>query len=111
MITSALEEFAFSLPQSQDLGRVRRPKDALVVAGGDQLNPDEGQRIPSRELWFANSLRSGTGLMKNMEWKRLCEIPDKPKFRHGVAAMAGRLYVVGGCYFYTKGDVMKSAYR
>lgn len=108
---SALKEFGFSLPKTQDQCRVRHPKDALVLVGGDQLNSDVGQRTPSRELWFANSLRSGTGLVKGMEWRTLGEMPDKPKFRHGVAAMVGRLYVVGGCYFYTKDDTMKSAYR
>uniref|UniRef100_A0AAQ5WW11 BTB domain-containing protein n=1 Tax=Amphiprion ocellaris TaxID=80972 RepID=A0AAQ5WW11_AMPOC len=108
---SALKEFGFSLPKSQDYCRVRRPKDVVVLVGGDQLNPDMGRRIPSRELWFANSLRSGTGLVKEIEWRRLGEIPDKPKFRHGVAVMEGMLYVVGGCYFYAKDDMMKSAYR
>ncbi|XP_041635882.1 kelch-like protein 33 isoform X2 [Cheilinus undulatus] len=107
---SALKEFGFSLPKGQDQCRVRHPKDALVLVGGDQLHPDMGQRLPSRELWFANSLRSGTGLVKEMEWKKLGEIPDKSKFRHGVAAMLGKLYVVGGCYYYTKDDMMKSAY-
>ncbi|KAF1380773.1 hypothetical protein PFLUV_G00167460 [Perca fluviatilis] len=110
LYSSALKEFVFSLPNTQDQCRVRHPKDALILVGGDQLNPDVGLRIPSKELWFANSLRSGTGLMKEMEWRRLGEMPDKPKFRHGVAAMMGRLYVVGGCYFYAKDDVMKSTY-
>lgn len=108
---SALKEFGFSLPKSEDHCRIRRPKDAVVLVGGDQLNPDVGQRIPSRDVWFANSLRSGTGLVKEIEWRRLGEIPDRPKFRHGVAVMDGRLYVVGGCYFYAKDDIMKSAYR
>lgn len=108
---TALKEFGFTFPTSQDEYRVRRPKDALVLVGGDQLNPDAGQRIASREVWFANSLRSGTGLVKDVEWRRLGEMPDKPKFRHGVAAMMGTLYVAGGCYFYTKNDIMKSAYR
>ncbi|XP_068581682.1 kelch-like protein 33 [Cebidichthys violaceus] len=107
---SAFKEFGFSLPETQDQCRVRHPKDALVVVGGDQLNPDVGQRIPSRELWFANSLRSGIGLLKKIEWRRLGEMPDKPKFRHGVAAMVGKLYVFGGCYYYCKDDMMKSAY-
>ena len=111
MYGSALKEFGFSLPKSQDQCRVRRPKDALILVGGDQLNQDMGQRIPSRELWFANSLRSGTGLVKEIEWRRLGEIPDKPKFRHGVATMGGRLYVAGGCYFYAKSDTLKSTYR
>lgn len=108
---SALKEFGFSLPTTQDQCRVRRPKDALILIGGDQLSQDVGQRIPSRELWFANSLRSGTGLVKEIEWRKLGEMPDNPKFRHGAAVMEGRLYVVGGCYFYAKDDMMKSAYR
>lgn len=108
---SALKEFGFNLQEGLDQCRVRCPKDALVVVGGDQLNPDAGQRLASKKLWFANSLRSGTGLVKQMEWRWLGEMPDEPKFRHGVAAMMGKLYVVGGCYFYTKDDIMKSSYR
>lgn len=107
----ALKEFGFSLSETQDQGRVRRPKETLVVVGGDQLNPDVGQRLPSRNLWFANSLRSSTGLVKAIEWRRLSEMPDRPKFRHGIAAMVGKLYVFGGCYSYCKDDMMKSAYR
>lgn len=104
---SALKEFGFQ----NKTHRVRHPKDVLVVVGGDWLSPDRGHCVASRDMWFANSLRSCTGLMKEMEWKRLGEMPDKPRFRHGVATMMGRLYVVGGCYFYTKDDIMKSAYR
>ncbi|KAK7910392.1 hypothetical protein WMY93_015076 [Mugilogobius chulae] len=106
---SALKEFG-----NQDAEvkcRVRNPKEVLVLVGGDQLNPDMGQRIASRQVWFANCLRSGTGLVKDMEWRKLGEIPDQPKFRHGVASLEGELYVIGGCYFYTKEDIMKSAYR
>ncbi|KAK6291876.1 hypothetical protein J4Q44_G00376610 [Coregonus suidteri] len=108
---SALKEFGFSLPETQDQWRVRRPKDALVLIGGDQLDPDLGKRLPSRQLWFANSLRSGTGLVKAMDWRFLGEIPEKPRFRHGVGVMDGRLYVIGGCEFYAKTDTLKSAYR
>lgn len=111
LYSSALKEFGFSLSGAQGQCRVRCPKDALILVGGDQLNPDVGQRLPSRELWFAHSLRSGTGLVKTIEWRRLGEIPDTPKFRHGIATLGGRLYVVGGCYFYTKKDMMKSTYR
>lgn len=111
LYSSALKEFGFSLPKTQDQCRVRHPKDALVLVGGDRLDQDTGQRVASRELWFANALRSGTGLVKEIEWRRLGEMPDRPKFRHGVAALAGRLYVIGGCHFYTKHDIMKSAYR
>lgn len=104
---SALKEFGFQ----NKTHRVRRPKDVLLLVGGDRMSPDRGSCVASREVWFANSLRSCTGLMKEMEWKRLSEMPDRPRFRHGVATVAGRLYVVGGCYFYTKDDILKSAYR
>lgn len=104
---SALKEFGFQ----NKTHRVRHPKDVLLVVGGDRMSPDGGSCVASRDVWFANSLRSCTGLMKEVEWKRLGEMPDRPRFRHGVATLAGRLYVVGGCYFYTKDDIMKSAYR
>lgn len=107
---SALKEFGFSLPKSGDYCRIRHPKDVLCVVGGDRLDPDVGKRIPSQDIWFANSLRNGTGLVKEIEWRRLDAIPDEPKFRHGVAIMDGRLFVAGGCYFYAKDDTMKSAY-
>uniref|UniRef100_A0A096LRQ1 Si:ch211-63p21.8 n=1 Tax=Poecilia formosa TaxID=48698 RepID=A0A096LRQ1_POEFO len=90
---SALKEFGFSLPKSDEYCRIRRPKDVLCVVGGDQLDPDVGKRIPSQDIWFANSLRNGTGLV------------------HGVAVMNGRLFVAGGCYFYAKNNIMTSAYR
>ncbi|CAL9694881.1 unnamed protein product [Knipowitschia caucasica] len=109
LYSSAFKEFGNL--DTETKCRVRKPKNALVIVGGDQLYPDMGQRIPSREVWFANCLRSGTGLVKNIEWRKLGEIPDQPKFRHGVAVLEGGLYVIGGCYFYTKDDIMKSAYR
>lgn len=111
LYSTALQEFAFNMPQTQTMFRVRHPKNVLILVGGDRLNPDTGQHTASREVWFANSLRSGTGLVKEVEWRRLSEIPEKPKFRHGIATLKGLLYVVGGCYFYTKNDIMKSAYR
>jgi len=107
---SALAEFGADLPQTRR--RVRRPKDALVLVGGDRLNWDAGaERAPSRELWFANALHSGTGLVKTVEWRRLGELPDGPRFRHAVGVVRGRLHVVGGCDFYAPNDTMKSTYR
>lgn len=104
---SALKEFGFQ----NKAHRVRRPKDVLLLVGGDRMSPEGGGCAASRDVWFANALHSCTGLMKEMEWRRLGQMPDRPRFRHGVAAAAGRLYVVGGCFFYTKDDIMKSAYR
>ncbi|KAG1937888.1 kelch-like protein 33 [Pimephales promelas] len=107
---SALEEFGIGISDRAQ-PRVRHPKDALVLVGGDQLNPDMDQRLPSRQLWFVNSLRSGIGLVKEIEWRMLGEMPDRARFRHGVGVHDGQLYVAGGCHFYTKYDVMKSVYR
>lgn len=111
LYASALQEFAFSTPLTQTKCRVRHPKNVVILVGGDQLSPDAGQHAASREVWFANSLRSGIGLVKEVEWRKLSEIPEKPKFRHGIATLKGLLYVVGGCFFYSKNDIMKSAYR
>ncbi|XP_062305757.1 kelch-like protein 33 [Osmerus eperlanus] len=108
---SALREFSISLPGSQNRYRVRKPRDVLVLVGGDQLDLDTGRRVPSKELWFANSLRSGTGLVKEVEWRILGEMPEKARLRHGVAVLGGQLYVVGGGEFYAKDDTLKSAYR
>ncbi|KAK1792643.1 hypothetical protein P4O66_012577, partial [Electrophorus voltai] len=108
---SALREFGFGGAEGSEVQhRVRRPKDALVVVGGDQLNLDNGRRLPSRQLWFANSLRSGMGLVKEIEWRMLGEMPEHARFRHGVGVLDGKLYVAGGCHYYSKADTMKSAY-
>ncbi len=106
---SALKEFGISDCVARK--RVRHPKDALVLVGGDELNPDMGHRLPSKQLWFANSLRSGTGLVKDIEWRLLGEMPDQARFRHGVGVLDGQLHVAGGCHFYAKTDTMKSVYR
>uniref|UniRef100_A0A8C1PFR9 Si:ch211-63p21.8 n=1 Tax=Cyprinus carpio TaxID=7962 RepID=A0A8C1PFR9_CYPCA len=108
---SALKEFGFGISDRVVRQRVRHPKDALVLVGGDELQPDMGQRLPSKQLWFANSLRSGTGLVKEIEWRLLGEMPDQARFRHGVGVLDGQLYVAGGCHFYAKSDTMKSVYR
>lgn len=108
---SALKEFGFGISDCVARKRVRHPKDALVLVGGDELHPDVGHRLPSKQLWFANSLRSGTGLVKEIEWRLLGEMPDQARFRHGVGVLDGQLYVAGGCHFYAKTDTMKSVYR
>lgn len=108
---TALKEFGFGDSNPVVQYRKRYPRDVLVVVGGDQLNPDEGQRLPSKQLWFANSLRSGTGLVKDMDWRILGEMPERARFRHGISILDRKLYIAGGCYYYSKADTMKSAYR
>nr|XP_023695278.1 kelch-like protein 33 [Paramormyrops kingsleyae] len=108
---AALKEFGFGLSDSLQKCRVRHPKDTLLVVGGDQLDPDFGQRLPSRQLWFINSLRNRTGLVKEVEWRLLGEMPDSARFRHGLAVLGGQVYIAGGCDYYAKGDTLKSAYR
>ncbi|KAK3507413.1 hypothetical protein QTP70_019652 [Hemibagrus guttatus] len=107
---TALKEFGFGDSSLVVQHRIRYPKDVLVVVGGDQLDPDEGQRRPSKQMWFANSLHNGTGLVKNMEWRILGEMPERARFRHGISILHKKLYVAGGCYYYSKADTMKSAY-
>ncbi|KAI7790074.1 kelch-like protein 33 [Triplophysa rosa] len=109
---SALKEFVCGDSNSvAQQHRVRYPKDALVLVGGDQLHPDTGQRLPSKQLWFANSLRNGTGLVKEIEWRMLGEMPDLARFRHSVGVLGGKLYLAGGCHFYAKADTLKSFFR
>ncbi|XP_073715883.1 kelch-like protein 33 isoform X1 [Misgurnus anguillicaudatus] len=108
---SALKEFGFGVSNSVAQHRVRHPKAALVLVGGDQLHSDIGQRFPSKQIWFANSMRSGIGVVKEIEWRMLGEMPDLARFRHAVGVLGGKLYLAGGCHYYGKADTMKSAYR
>uniref|UniRef100_H3CPQ3 Si:ch211-63p21.8 n=1 Tax=Tetraodon nigroviridis TaxID=99883 RepID=H3CPQ3_TETNG len=73
---------------------------------GDRMSPEGGAALPAGTC----GLQTPYTAAREMEWRRLGQMPDRPRFRHGVAAAAGRLYVVGGCFFYTKDDIMKSAY-
>ncbi|KAM7366438.1 hypothetical protein PAMP_015876 [Pampus punctatissimus] len=66
----ALKEFGFSLPEAQDQCRVRRPKDALVLVGGDQLNPDDN-------------------------WKRLADLQEC-RSNFSVVVHEEHLYAIGG---------------
>ncbi|KAG7462149.1 hypothetical protein MATL_G00199870 [Megalops atlanticus] len=107
---SALSQFGFPVSDGRDPCRVRRPKDALILVGGDRLDPELGRR-PSRQLWFAHALHTRTGLVKEVEWRLLGEMPEPARFRHGLGVLGGQLYVIGGCHFYAKSDTLKSAYR
>lgn len=96
-------------PQSQY--RTYLPKESLVVIGGDQTIGDLGSRRICRELWFANSIRSHTGIKKATEWRRLAEMPDQGRFSHEVAVLKGQLYVFGGKKYYGTNDTLNSVYR
>lgn len=105
------EDFCGSdaIPQSQY--RTYLPKESLVMIGGDQTSEDLDRRRICRELWFANSIRSHTGIRKATEWRRLAEMPDQGRHRHEVAVLKGQLYVLGGKKYYGIYDTLNSVYR
>ncbi|KAG7269194.1 hypothetical protein CRUP_016066 [Coryphaenoides rupestris] len=65
----------------------------------------------NRELWFGNSQRNHTGIVKSMEWRRLGEMPEPSRLSHEVAVLNGQLYVIGGRKYYGREDILNSAYR
>uniref|UniRef100_A0A8C9RJ76 Kelch-like protein 33 n=1 Tax=Scleropages formosus TaxID=113540 RepID=A0A8C9RJ76_SCLFO len=91
--------------------RVYYPKDKLVLVGGDQITADFNKRLPSRKLWYANTIRSRTGLVREIEWRMLGEMPESPRFSHAVGVLEGNLYIIGGRHYYGTVDTMNSAYR
>ncbi|XP_068443864.1 kelch-like protein 26 [Clinocottus analis] len=91
--------------------RIYPPKESLVLIGGDQISEDLGSRSISRELWFVNSLRNHTGIKKDMEWRKLAEMPEPERFSHEVAVLKGKLYVFGGKKYYGTSDNLSSVYR
>ncbi|XP_074838570.1 kelch-like protein 33 [Carettochelys insculpta] len=91
--------------------RVRTPPAALVVCGGDGLAPSLATRRPSAELWFAHRFRSGVGLVKEVEWRRLGQFPDGPRFRHAAAVLDNVLYVLGGKRDHCERHVLATAFR
>ncbi|KAL2079174.1 hypothetical protein ACEWY4_024918 [Coilia grayii] len=106
-----MEEFCSVKKGDQNSFRDYLPVDNMVLVGGDGITPDLGNRRASRELWYSNSLRNHTGIVKDVEWRPLGELPDKPKFCHEVAVLDDKLYVCGGRHYYGTDDVMKSMFR
>ncbi|KAL4604826.1 kelch-like protein 33, partial [Arapaima gigas] len=90
--------------------RVYSPKDNLVLVGGDQITPDFNKHLPSRKLWFANTICSQTGLVREIEWRMLGEMPEPPRFSHTVGVLQGNLYIIGGRHYYGTDGTLKSAY-
>ncbi|KAM7149946.1 kelch-like protein 33 [Macrochelys suwanniensis] len=91
--------------------RVRTPAGALVICGGDGLAPSLATRRPAQELWFAHRFRSGVGLVRQVEWRRLGQFPDGPRFRHAAAVLGNALYVLGGKHYYGLRDTLATAFR
>ncbi|XP_031160237.1 kelch-like protein 33 isoform X2 [Sander lucioperca] len=88
--------------------RTYLPKESLVLIGGDQNSEDS--RSISRELWFGNSLRNYKMEERDMEWRKLGEMPEPERFCHEVAVLKGQLYVFGGKKYYGISDSVNSVY-
>lgn len=105
------EDFCDNATSPPSQCRVYFPKETLVLVGGDRISEDFSSRRTSRELWFGNSQRNHTGIVKSMEWRRLGEMPEPSRLSHEVAVLNGQLYVIGGRKYYGKDDILNSAYR
>lgn len=105
------EEFCSNQAEAQNQCRIYLPKESLVLSGGDQISDDLGSRSISKELWFGNSLRNHTGIIKAMEWRKLNEMPQPARFSHEVAVLNGQLYVIGGKKYYGTSDTLNSVFR
>ncbi|GAA6094197.1 kelch-like protein 33 [Tachysurus ichikawai] len=108
---SLFEEFCTSTFNSHSDFRTYLPKESLVLVGGEKITENLDKRLPCREIWFSNSFRNHVGLMKRVEWRKLGDLPEKPRFCHRVRVITGKLYVVGGRHYYGKEDTMKCTYR
>ncbi|KAI4887647.1 hypothetical protein NFI96_020501 [Prochilodus magdalenae] len=108
---SLLEEFCSGTSDVHSDFRTYLPKDALVLVGGERITDDFDKRVPCRDIWFSNSFRNHVGVMKRVEWRRLGDLPEKPRFSHAVGVIGGQLYVVGGRHYYGRTDTMRSTYR
>lgn len=108
---AVFEDFCANETESQSQWRIYLPKESLVLIGGDHVSDDLGRRSISKDLWFGNSLRNHTGIRKAMEWRKLGELPESARFRHEVAVLGGKLYVLGGKRYYGTCDTLNSVYR
>ncbi|XP_037614103.1 kelch-like protein 33 [Sebastes umbrosus] len=91
--------------------RIYLPQENLVLIGGDQISEDLSSRIISKDLWFGNSLRNHTGIIKTMEWRKLGEMPELERVCHEVAVLKGQLYIFGGKKYYGINDTLNSVYK
>lgn len=108
---AVFQDFCASETEPQSQWRIYLPKESLILTGGDQTSDDLGSRSISKDLWFGNSLQNHTGIRKALEWRKLGEMPESPRFRHEVAVLYGKLYVLGGKKYYGTHDTLNSVYR
>ncbi|XP_028559018.2 kelch-like protein 33 [Podarcis muralis] len=91
--------------------RVRYPEKVIAISGGDTLAKNMATRSPSRDLWFAHRFISSIGLVKQVEWRRLGELPEGARFRHAVAVKDNVMYIFGGKDYYGTRDTMCSVFK
>ncbi|KAH0626291.1 hypothetical protein JD844_001201, partial [Phrynosoma platyrhinos] len=91
--------------------RVRYPEKVIVISGGDTLARNMATRNPSRDIWFSHRFLSGIGLVKQVEWRTLGELPEGPRFRHAVAVKDNMMYIFGGKHYYGVRDTMCSVFK
>lgn len=108
---AVFEDFCANETEPQSQWRIYLPKESLILIGGDQMSENLGSRSISKDIWFGNSLQNHTGIRKAMEWRKLGEMPESPRFRHEVAVLYGKLYVLGGKKYYGTYDTLNSVYR
>lgn len=108
---AVFEDFCANETEPQSQWRIYVPKESLVLIGGDQTSDDLGSRSISKDLWFGHSVRNHTGIRKAMDWRKLGEMPESARFRHEVAVLNGKLYVLGGKKYYGTYDTLGSVFR
>ncbi|KAK3507408.1 hypothetical protein QTP70_019651 [Hemibagrus guttatus] len=108
---SLFEEFCTNTFNTHLDFRTYLPKETLVLVGGERITENLDKRLPCREIWFSNSFRNHVGLLKKVEWRKLGDLPEKPRFCHRVRVISGKLYVVGGRHYYGRDDTLKCAFR
>lgn len=91
--------------------RVRYPQKVIAISGGDVLAKNMATRSPSQDFWFSHRFVSGIGLVKQIEWRCLGELPEEPRFRHAVAVKDNMMYLLGGKHYYGTRDTMQSVFK
>nr|XP_020668368.1 kelch-like protein 33 [Pogona vitticeps] len=91
--------------------RMRYPQKVIVTSGGDTLAKNMATRSPTQDIWFSHRFWNGIGLVKQIEWRRLGQLPEEPRFRHAVAVKDNVMYIFGGKNYYGVRDTMCSVFK